>query len=171
MVGLASIYSSCNPCYHFSRLGVSYSRACPSECEDICGGCCETPAYAYLTQLEPPVLGANTPVPFTGPGVLSSDLERMDGLLVLPGPGVYHIRYQVNAAFHTPNETFFVLRVNGEDIAGTRQTAPAGVTSISAEAIVEICDTSTLGLFSTNAISLPASMAGIAVATMTVTEL
>jgi len=168
MVGLTSVFSSCNPCCHFSRLGVSYSRWCPGECENLCECCCETPAYAYLTQLAPLVLEANAPMPFTGPGVLSSGMERTDGLLTLPGPCVYLVRYQMHVGFDTPNAALFSLRLDGEDIPGTRQGAPAGVTTISAEAIIEVCDTATLGLFSTNGINLPASKAGIAVATMTV---
>ena len=171
MDGLTSIFSSCNPCTHFSRLGVSVSRACPGECESDCACCCCMPIYAHLVQLEGFTAGAGMPLPFTGSNVLGSGLEFSGGLLTLPGPGVYHVRYQVNIPGDQGVFTNFVLRANGVDVPGTQQTVSPGVLSATAEAVIEADESTTLGLYTTSPLNLTASTDGTALATLTLTQL
>ncbi|MCL1964658.1 MAG: hypothetical protein FWF69_06320 [Firmicutes bacterium] len=166
----------CDPCDYFCRYGVSISRACPNSgpCFDF-SQCCdlleEMPAYAYLTHSAAFSLQANAPVPFTGPKVQGNSVEHADGVLRITKPGVYHVRYNVKAPAGTLANTTFVLRADGEDIAGTQRAVSGGGADAMAEAIIEVAEAAALGLYSTNAVNFPASRTGESLATMTVTEL
>ena len=173
MCGPYNSYNICNPCNHFGRVGASVSRWCSDGGFDS-GACCLISHYAYLIQTDAFAIAANDPIPFTGANVMSNTFELANGELVLPGPGVYCVQYSVMIPSAATANTSFVLRLDGMDIAGTQRTvanASGEMTTVTAQAIVEVCETAVLGLYSTAALMLPTSVTGDPLVTLTVTGL
>lgn len=176
--GSSNINNTFLPCDYFRTIGTSVSRWCSNgsgACGDPAQGCCAMPFYAYLTQTAAFAIAANAPIPFTGANLIGDCIELEDGRLLLPCAGVYMVNYRVHLPVTSTVDTSFVVRVDGVDIAGTQQSAihTAGLpaATVSAQAIFAVSESAAVGLYTTNALSLPISQSSEALATMTVIAL
>jgi len=173
----------CNVCCYFSNFGYSTSRWCSRGCDEdnhFFPRPCPTPPcpcvsarFAYLVQTAGMTLAAGEPVPFSDASLLGDGFQLANGFLAIRIPGIYRVEYRIHIPQEAAVNTTFVLQLGGVNIPGTAHTISHAVNdppvNITAHAIIQVPSDTTLALVSLSPVSIPASLTGDALATMTVT--